>query len=199
MQSIDFDTRAVFIAGNWQSASFGRTLPLINPSDGSELTQIARGSPAEIDAAVYAAQAALEGPWRTLSAAERGRILLRMSARVTELADVLARMEALDVGKPVKQGLADAHALARYLEFYGGAADKVMGETIPFTHGYTALTLREPHGVTGHIVPWNYPMQIIGRSVGAALAMGNACVLKPAEEACLTALAFARIAHDCGL
>jgi aldehyde dehydrogenase (NAD+) len=82
-------------------------------------------------------------------------------------------------------------ALARYLEFYGGAADKVHGETIPFANGYTALTLREPHGVTGHIVPWNYPMQIIGRSVGAALAMGNACVLKPAEEACLTALAFA--------
>jgi aldehyde dehydrogenase (NAD+) len=122
-----------------------------------------------------------------------------MSARVAELADVLARMEALDVGKPVKQGLADALALARYLEFYGGAADKVMGETIPFANGYTAFTLREPHGVTGHIVPWNYPMQIIGRSVGAALAMGNACVLKPAEEACLTALAFARIAHDCGL
>ena len=85
-------------------------------------------------------------------------------------------------------------ALARYLEFYGGAADKVHGETIPFADGYTAFTLREPHGVTGHIVPWNYPMQIIGRSVGAALAMGNACVLKPAEEACLTALAFARIA-----
>jgi aldehyde dehydrogenase (NAD+) len=199
MQSIDFDTRAVFIAGQWQNAAFGRTLPLINPSDGSELTQIARGGPAEIDAAVVAAQAALQGPWGLLSAAERGRVLSRMSARVTELADVLARMEALDVGKPVKQGLADAHALARYLEFYGGAADKVMGETIPFTHGYTALTLREPHGVTGHIVPWNYPMQIIGRSVGAALAMGNACVLKPAEEACLTALAFARIAHDCGL
>jgi aldehyde dehydrogenase (NAD+) len=199
MQSIDFDTRAVFIAGQWQPCAFGRTLPLINPSDGSELAQIARGSPAEIDAAVHAAQAAIEGPWGRLSAVERGRILLRMSARVTELAEVLARMEALDVGKPVKQGLADALALARYLEFYGGAADKVMGETIPFANGYTALTLREPHGVTGHIVPWNYPMQIIGRSVGAALAMGNACVLKPAEEACLTALAFARIAHDCGL
>jgi aldehyde dehydrogenase (NAD+) len=199
MQAIDFDTRAVFIAGQWQPCAFGRTLPLINPSDGSELAQIARGSPAEIDSAVHAAQAAIDGPWGRLSAAERGRILLRMSARVTELADVLARMEALDVGKPVRQGMADALALARYLEFYGGAADKVMGETIPFANGYTALTLREPHGVTGHIVPWNYPMQIIGRSVGAALAMGNACVLKPAEEACLTALAFARIAHDCGL
>ena len=88
---------------------------------------------------------------------------------------------------------------SRYLEFYGGAADKVMGQTIPFIDGYTAFSLREPHGVTAHIVPWNYPMQIIGRSVGAALAMGNACVLKPAEEACLTALAFARIACDAGL
>lgn len=199
MQTIDFDTRAVFIAGQWQPCAFGRTLPLHNPSDGSELTQIARGGPAEIDAAVHAAKAALDGAWGKLSAAERGRVLMRMSARVTEMADVLARLEALDVGKPLKQGLADAHALARYLEFYGGAADKVTGETIPFANGYTALTLREPHGVTGHIVPWNYPMQIIGRSVGAALAMGNACVLKPAEEACLTALAFARIAQDCGL
>jgi aldehyde dehydrogenase (NAD+) len=148
---------------------------------------------------VAAAQAALDGPWGQLTAAERGRMLMRMSARVLEQADALARLEALDVGKPLKQGRADALALARYLEFYGGAADKVMGETIPFANGYTALTLREPHGVTGHIVPWNYPMQIIGRSVGAALAMGNACVLKPAEEACLTALAFARIADEAGL
>ena len=80
------------------------------------------------------------------------------------------------------------------MEFYAGAPDKVHGATIPYLDGYTVYTLREPHGVTGHIIPWNYPMQIIGRSVGAALAMGNACVLKPAEEACLTALAFAQIA-----
>jgi len=103
------------------------------------------------------------------------------------------------IGKPLKQARADALALARYMEFYAGAADKVMGETIPYLDGYTVYTLREPHGVTGHIVPWNYPMQIIGRSVGAALTMGNACVLKPAEEACLTALAFARIAEAAGL
>ena len=108
--------------------------------------------------------------------------------------ELLAALEVHDVGKPLKQARADAVALARYFEFYGGAADKVHGETLPFAAGYTALTLREPHGVTGHIVPWNYPMQIVGRSVGAALAMGNACVLKPAEEACLTVLAFARIA-----
>jgi aldehyde dehydrogenase (NAD+) len=177
----------------------GPDLVLVNPSDGQPLAEIARGTQADVDAAVAAAEAALAGPWGALTAAERGRLLLRMSALVLEQADELARLEALDVGKPLKQGRADAVALARYLEFYGGAADKVMGDTIPFANGYTAFSLREPHGVTAHIVPWNYPMQIIGRSVGAALAMGNACVLKPAEEACLTALAFAHIAQTAGL
>ena len=203
MQDLGFDTTQILIGGRWHACSGGRTLALSNPSDGSELARIARGEAADIDAAVQAAQAALDdrraGAWGMLSATERGRILMKMSALVLEQADALARLEALDVGKPLKQGRADAVALARYLEFYGGAADKVMGETIPFAHGYAALTWREPHGVTAHIVPWNYPMQIIGRSVGAALAMGNACVLKPAEEACLTALAFARIAQQAGM
>jgi len=199
MHALPFDTTPVFVGGRWRPAASGETLPLLNPSDGSLLAQIARGNGADIDAAVAAAEAALAADWGRLSASERGRLLMKMSALVLERVDELARLEALDVGKPVKQGRADALALARYLEFYGGAADKVMGETIPFANGYTALTLREPHGVTAHIVPWNYPMQIIGRSVGAALAMGNACVLKPAEEACLTALAFARIAESAGL
>ena len=134
-----------------------------------------------------------------MTAAERGRILARIGRMVLDRADDLAVIEASDVGKPLKQARADALALARYMEFYAGAADKVMGQTIPYLDGYTVYTLREPHGVTGHIVPWNYPMQIVGRSVGAALAMGNACVLKPAEEASLTALAFARIAAEAGL
>ena len=199
MHSIGFDTELVLIGGRWQAPRSAQTLVLLNPSNGEELARIARGQAIDIDAAVQAAQSALDGAWGAFSAVERGRILLKMSAMVLAQADELARLEALDVGKPLKQGRADAVALARYLEFYGGAADKVMGETIPFANGYTALTLREPHGVTAHIVPWNYPMQIIGRSVGAALAMGNACVLKPAEEACLTALAFARIAVEAGL
>jgi aldehyde dehydrogenase (NAD+) len=197
--SIGFDTHSVLVGGQWRPCSSGQTLMLVNPSDGSDLAPIARGQAADVDGAVQAAQAALAGPWGALTATERGRLLMAMSALVLQQADELARLEALDVGKPLKQGRADAVALARYLEFYGGAADKVMGETIPFVIGYTALTLREPHGVTAHIVPWNYPMQIIGRSVGAALAMGNACVLKPAEEACLTALAFAHIAQQAGL
>jgi len=194
-----FDTTQLLIGGRWQAAASGQTLPLTNPSDGSVLAHIGRGTAADVDAAVLAAQSALAGDWGALSAAERGRLLMRMSALVLEQADHLAWLEALDVGKPLKQGRADALALARYLEFYGGAADKVHGHTLPFNAGYTALTLREPHGVTAHIVPWNYPMQIIGRSVGAALAMGNACVLKPAEDACLTALAFAHMAMQAGL
>lgn len=124
---------------------------------------------------------------------------MRLGKLVEGRVEALARLEALDVGKPLKQARADALALARYCEFYGGAADKLMGESIPYLDGYTVYTLREPHGVTAHIVPWNYPMQIIGRSVGAALAAGNCCVLKPAEDACLTALAFADLAKEAGL
>ena len=189
----------MLIGGEWRPAASGATLRLEDPSDGSELARIARGEATDIDAAVAAARAALEGAWGRTSALERGRILSAIGRKVLENVELLAALEVHDVGKPLKQARADAIALARYFEFYGGCCDKIHGQTLPFAAGYTALTLREPHGVTGHIVPWNYPMQIVGRSVGAALAMGNACVLKPAEEACLTVLAFARIAGDAGL
>lgn len=194
-----FDPGLCLIGGAWTAPAGGGTLTLVNPSDGAEICRIARGQAADIDAAVSAAQAARGGDWGRMTAVERGRILTRIGQLVLERVEDLARLEAMDVGKPLTQARADALALARYMEFYGGAADKVMGETIPYLDGYTVYTLREPHGVTGHIVPWNYPMQIIGRSVGAALAMGNAAVLKPAEEACLTALAFAHIAQEAGL
>ena len=197
LDSLWFDTSHCLIGADWIPPK--ETLTLINPSDGSELAQITRGGKSDIDAAVKAAHQALSGSWGRMTATERGRILTGIGQAVLERVEDLAHLEALDVGKPLSQARADAVALARYMEFYGGAADKVMGETIPYLDGYTVYTLREPHGVTGHIVPWNYPMQIIGRSVGAALAMGNACVLKPAEEACLTALAFAPIAREAGL
>lgn len=198
--NIPFDPSLVLTGGNWEeSVEKIKTLQVINPSDGTELAQIARGGPLDIDRAVTAAHAALDGDWGRMTAVERGRILTRLGQIVMENVEMLAQLEAADVGKPLTQARADAVALARYCEFYGGAADKVMGETIPYLDGYTVYTLREPHGVTGHIVPWNYPMQIIGRSVGAALAMGNACVLKPAEEACLTALAFGHMALEAGL
>ncbi|MEM1272858.1 MAG: aldehyde dehydrogenase family protein [Pseudomonadota bacterium] len=191
-----FDPTCVLIDGVWQPPSNGQTLSLLDPSTGQELSRIADGRSEDIDAAVAAASRCM---WGTTPAAERGRVLARLGDLVTQHADHLAEMEARDVGKPLSQARADVTALARYMEFYAGAADKLMGETIPFQQGFTVYTLREPYGVTGHIVPWNYPMQIIGRSVGAALAAGNACVLKPAEEACLTALAFGDLAMKAGI
>ena len=110
----------------------------------------------------------------------------------------LALIEARDCGKPLAQARADVAACARYFEFYGGACDKLTGETIPYPAGYSVLTWREPHGVTGHIIPWNYPLQIFGRSVGGALAAGNACVVKPAEDACLSLLRVAELAAGVG-
>ena len=199
IRPLDLDPSNCFIGGNWLASDSGETIDLLNPSDGTKLCAIAKGNAEDIDRAVNAAEAALTGDWGRSTAAERGRVLHRIGALVADNIDELARLEALDVGKPLKQARADVVALARYMEFYSGAADKIHGETIPYLDGYTVYTLREPYGVTGHIVPWNYPMQIIGRSVGAALAMGNAAVLKPAEEACLTALAFAELAHRAGL
>lgn len=197
MDALWFDPTEILIGGDWRKTE--HTLPVEDPSTGIEFARIGRGSTKDVDAAVAAARAALDGDWGRMTAVERGRILTRIGQLVQTRIDDLTTLEAHDVGKPLTQARNDAIALARYMEFYGGAADKVMGETIPYLDGYTVYTLREPHGVTGHIVPWNYPMQIIGRSVGAALAMGNACVLKPAEEACLTALAFARLAEEAGL
>jgi aldehyde dehydrogenase (NAD+) len=195
---LPFNSSHCFINGQWQAGA-QQTLTLDNPSTGQPLCDIARGSTEDIDQAVTAARTSLFGPWGKATAVERGRLLMRLGQLVLEHVEQLAMLEATDVGKPLTQARADAVALARYLEYYGGAADKVHGETLPYLDGYTVYTLREPHGVTGHIIPWNYPMQIIGRSVGAALTMGNACVLKPAEEACLTALMFAELAKQAGL
>ncbi|WP_120503870.1 aldehyde dehydrogenase family protein [Sulfitobacter mediterraneus] len=199
LRPLGIDPGLCFIGGQWGPVDGGDTIPLRNPSDGSTLCAIARGGAADVDRAVAAAEGALSGDWGRMPQFERGRILQKTGAMVLEHVDELAELEALDVGKPLKQARADVIALARYMEFYAGAVDKIHGTTIPYLDGYTVYTLREPHGVTGHIIPWNYPMQIIGRSVGAALAMGNAAVLKPAEEACLTALAFAEIARRAGL
>ena len=185
--------------GNASVRSGGeRTIPVIDPSDGQPYDEIQRGTPDDIDAAVRAARQCYEGVWRKLSAAERGRLLYRLSQKIAEHADELAAIEQRDCGKPTKQARADATALVRYFEYYAGACDKLHGETLPYQDGYTVLTWREPHGVTGHVIPWNYPMQIFGRSVGGALAAGNVCVVKPSEDACLSLLRVAQLAAEVG-
>ena len=194
---VDRNQTGLLIGGAWREAS-GGTIPVIDPSDGEVKGRIGRATAEDVDLAVKAARAALKGAWGQLAAMDRGHLLTKLAGAVQENFDALAEAEALDTGKPTRQARGDITALARYFEFYGGAADKVHGETLPYQAGYTVMTLREPFGVTGHIIPWNYPAQIFGRSVAAALAMGNAAVVKPAEEASLTALMIGQLALDVG-
>ena len=191
--------RKMFIGGHWIAARDERGIPVVSPSDGEAFDAIARGGAHEVDLAVKAARAALAGPWGRLTATERGRVLVRIGQAVAAHADELTRLEARDTGKPMTTARNDIDVLARYFEFYGSAADKVHGEVIPFLSGYQVALLREPLGVTAHIIPWNYPAQMIGRTVAPALAMGNATVLKPAEDTSLSALRFAEIAAGAGL
>jgi aldehyde dehydrogenase (NAD+) len=187
-----------YIANASVPSASGRTLPVIDPSDGQVFDELQRSNAQDIDSAVRAARQCHDAVWSKLSAAERGRLLMRLSAKVAEHAEELAAIEQRDCGKPTKQARADALALVRYFEFYAGACDKLHGDTIPYLDGYSVLTWREAHGVTGHIIPWNYPMQIFGRSVGGALAAGNVCVVKPAEDACLSLIRVAQLAAEVG-
>ena len=187
-----------YIANASVPSASGRTLPVIDPSDGQPFDELQRSNAQDIDTAVRAARQCYDAVWTKLSAAERGRLLMKLSAKVAEHTDELAAIEQRDCGKPTKQARADALALARYFEFYAGACDKLHGDTIPYLDGYSVLTWREPFGVVGNIVPWNYPMQIFGRSVGGALAAGNVCVVKPAEDACLSLIRVAQLAAEVG-
>ncbi|MGN6701535.1 MAG: aldehyde dehydrogenase family protein [Burkholderiaceae bacterium] len=187
-----------FIANRRAEPDSRQVIPVVDPSDGQPFAEIARGNGRDIDLAVRAAREAFDGTWGRLTAAERGRLLAKLSAALVERAEEFAQIEARDCGKPLKQARGDATAVARYFEFYAGACDKLHGETLPYLEGHTVLTLREPFGVTGHIIPWNYPLQIFGRSVGGSLAAGNACVVKPAEDACLSILRLAELAAEVG-
>ncbi|WP_077002353.1 aldehyde dehydrogenase family protein [Variovorax sp. KK3] len=191
--------KQMFIGGRWLSARDGRSLPVVSPADGEAFEQIPLASAHEVDLAVQAARAALDGPWGRMNATERGRILMNIGQAVLANEEELAQLEARDTGKPLATARNDIKVLARYFEFYGSAADKVHGETIPFLAGHQVSLVREPLGVTAHIIPWNYPAQMLGRTVVPALAMGNGTVLKPAEDTPLSALRVAEIAAAAGL
>lgn len=186
------------IGGKWLAAQDEETIPVIAPADGEVFTNIPRGRAHEVNLAVTAARSALDGAWGRLTATERGRLLSQLAQHILDHAEELAQIEARDAGKPLSTARNDIRLLARYFEFYGGAADKVHGQVIPFLNEYTVTLLREPLGVTAHIIPWNYPAQIFGRTVAPALAMGNAVVIKPAEDACLSLLKVAELAQAIG-
>jgi aldehyde dehydrogenase (NAD+) len=188
-----------WIGGEGCDSLSGRRIDVVCPSDGEVFASIPASTSADVDLAVRSARHAFdEGPWSRMPAAERGRLLTKLFQLVEKHGDELAALESRDTGKPARQGRADVTATMRYYEFYGGAADKIHGCTIPFLDGYMALTLREPHGVVAGIIPWNYPLQILARVLGAALAMGNTLVVKPAEDASLSTLRMAELALEAG-
>jgi acyl-CoA reductase-like NAD-dependent aldehyde dehydrogenase len=194
------DVEGLIIDGHRTPASDGGVLDVPNPSTGERLARVAKGTREDVDRAVAAARAALHSKtWAGITAAERGRIMLAIAQRIRERAEDLAVLESTDNGKPLRQARADVQVAARYFEFYGGAADKIMGHTIPLGPGLLDFTVREPIGVSAQIIPWNYPIQIGARGVAPALAAGCAVVLKPAEDAPMTALRLGEIALECGL
>ncbi|MBD1381507.1 aldehyde dehydrogenase family protein [Bacillus sp. IB182487] len=178
--------------GEWVESLDKQTIQVLNPADLSMIASVPRGKSGDIDEAVMAAKTAFfSKEWKQFKPHERGYVLFELAQKIRENKEELARLETLDVGKPLKQSLSDVDAAARYFEFYAGMADKIMGETIPIENGILDYTVREPIGVTAHIVPWNYPIQISARSAAAAIAAGNAVVMKPAEDTPLTSLKLA--------
>lgn len=199
MTDMKLESHALLIDGRWVQPASGGTIAMLDPCDGQPFAYIADGGAADIDRAVQAAQAALDGAWGKMPAFERGRILQRWGRLIEQHLEELGQLESKDTGKPIAAGRADIVATARYFEFYGGAADKLHGQVIPFLDGYTVNIIREPYGVTGHIIPWNYPAQQYGRTVAAALAVGNATVVKPSEDACLSTIRISELGMEAGL
>lgn len=191
--------KTIFIDGKWSESHNRDTIDVVAPSNGQHIGKMSRGGREDIDAAVAAARHAFEGVWGNTAAVDRGRLLSRLGFKIAEHAEELAQLEALDTGKAMKLARNDIAATARYFEYYGGAADKLHGDTIPFLEGYQVLIVREPRGVAGHIIPWNYPAQMFGRTIAAALAAGNTTVLKPAEEACLSIIRLTELADEVGI
>lgn len=190
----------LFIDGEWTESASGETFMSINPATGEVIAEVARGRAADIDRAVRAARRAFESSgWQDLPPVERGRLLYRLGQAILERQEELATWESLDTGKPISQARADVQVAARYFEYYAGVADKILGETIPVRNDIVDFTIREPLGVTAHIVPWNYPLQIGARSLAPALAAGNTAVVKPAEDTPVTTLMLAELARAVGI
>lgn len=183
---------------NGESIETRNTVAVLDPSSGEVIAQTPECGPAEIDFAVTAARRASR-QWRKVAVADRARILRRIAQLIERDRDDLARLESLQTGKPLRQGRRDAELTSRYFDFYASAVETHYGSSIPLNADTMIFTEFEPHGVTAHVIPWNYPMQIFARTIAPALAMGNCCVLKPAEEAPLTALRLASIALEAGL
>lgn len=187
-----------YIDGEFTRGASTEEIEVEDPSTGQIVTRCLRGTDADVDAAVRSAH---EGQrrWRAMAPVERGRILMNIAHAIRAERDVLAPLESIDTGKPLWLARNDVETCARYFEYFAGAADKMLGQVIPASNDHLMYTVREPFGVTGHIIPWNAPLSQAGRGAAPALCAGNSAVLKPAEQTPVTTLELARICGEAGL
>jgi aldehyde dehydrogenase (NAD+) len=191
----------LLIDGQWREAVSGKRFETLNPATGEVITSVAEADKADVDLAVKAARKAFEeGPWSKMTATDRGRILSKLADLIMEHRDELAELETMDNGKPISDARnIDVPLVADCIEYYAGWANKVHGETIPVPGPFLNYTLREPIGVVGQIVAWNFPMLLAAWKMGPALATGNTVVLKPAEQTPLSALRLGELCMEAGI
>lgn len=189
----------LFIDGQFVDPSDGGSFETYNPATGEVIAKVAAASAADVDRAVKAARKALEsGPWSRMDAADRGRLLFKLADLVENNAEELAQLESLNCGKTIRDSRGDMQGVVNTLRYYAGWADKIEGRTVPVRGNFLSYTLRQPVGVVGQIIPWNFPLLMLAWKWGPALACGNAVVMKPAEQTPLTALRMAALAQEAG-
>ncbi len=196
----DVTTYSMLINGEWVASKSNKTFPVYDPSTEEAIAQVPDGNAEDVNRAVAAAKAAFEdGPWATTTAADRGRVLFRLAAKIRENQAQLADLECRNTGKPIVEAEYDIADVANCFEYYGGLANKVVGYVNPVPDNAMSLSLKEPVGVAGQIIPWNYPLLMGAWKLAPALAAGCSCVLKPAEQTPLTALEMAKWFDEVGL
>jgi betaine-aldehyde dehydrogenase len=192
-------THKNLINGQWVAAADGQTLPVYDPSTEEVIAHVASASAADVDAAVKSARAAFDsGPWPSTTAQDRGRLLYKLAEKILQNAPALAEIEARNSGKPIVEAEYDIADVATCFEYYAGLANKVLGHVNPVPANALSFTLREPVGVAGQIIPWNYPLLMASWKLAPALAAGCTCILKPAEQTPLTALEIAGYFEEVG-
>jgi len=189
-----------YVNGEWVGSSSGETFPVYDPSTEEVIAQVAVAGATDVDRAVKAARAAFDsGPWATTTAQDRGRILFKLAEKIRQNTAQIAEIECRNTGKPIVEAEYDIADVATCFEYYGGLATKVLGSVNPVPANALSFTLREPVGVAGQIIPWNYPLLMAAWKLAPALAAGCTCILKPAEQTPLTALEFANYFTEVGL
>lgn len=199
MVTADIKSYRMVIGGEAVSAASGETMDVVNPATNDVIATVPRSSNEDVDRAVGAARRAFEGDWARVSASKRNRLLMRLAELVRRNVDELAALETLNSGKAISSSRGEILAAVEDLEFYAGAATKLTGETIPAPSGLLYYTLREPLGVAGQIIPWNYPFLMAMWKVAPAIAAGNTVVLKPASLTPLTAFRLGELALEAGI